>query len=74
MEVVLQGAVKCGYETETAYGGTYLMRVGGDAATGANGWKYCVNGAMPSASAADFAVSPNDGVSWFYGSPSAGCP
>ncbi|MBI2577648.1 MAG: DUF4430 domain-containing protein [Candidatus Wildermuthbacteria bacterium] len=69
LDVVKNAAEQCGYSyniDQTSFG-PYLSKIGSDAAEGANGWMYYVNWISPSVGAADYELSFDDEVLWYYG-------
>lgn len=69
IDVVKNASQACGYQYEivdSSYG-PYLKQIGGDAPSGSTGWMYAVNGQMPNIGAADYKLSDNDLVTWFFG-------
>src|SRR3989344_2767402 len=47
--------------------GDYVDEIGGETASGANGWLYLVNNKKPSVGAGDYQLSESDEVVWYYG-------
>ena len=69
MDVVINAADECGYAyviQETSFG-SYLSQINDDAAKGLSGWLYRVNFILPSIGAADYVLTREDTVLWYYG-------
>lgn len=69
LAVVEHAASQCGYDytiEQTGFG-RYLSRIAADTAAGLSGWRYRVNGALPSVGAADYALVSGYFVHWYFG-------
>ncbi|MGE5392183.1 MAG: DUF4430 domain-containing protein [Candidatus Saccharibacteria bacterium] len=69
LEVVVNAAEKCGYSYQVvdASFGKYVRSIGSDEAAGTSGWMYLVNYNSPSVGAADYVLSGQDDVVWYFG-------
>ena len=69
LDVIPAAAAACGFTYEIAQTsfGPYLKTINNDTAQGMNGWLYRVNWALPDVGAADYALTPDDEVLWYYG-------
>lgn len=69
MDVVVNGSEICGYTyviVDTTFG-PYLKKINDEEAGGMSGWMYFVNAVSPMVGAADYVLSENDDVLWYYG-------
>ena len=69
LDVVINAADDCGYtyEIQEFSFGLFLSRIGEDSAEGTKGWLYTVNEELPNIGAADYALSGEEKVLWYYG-------
>ncbi len=69
LDIIPAAASACGFTYEiaqTSYG-PYLKTINSDTAQGRKGWLYRVNWALPNVGAADYTLTPDDEVLWYYG-------
>src|SRR3989344_990508 len=57
------------YEIKQTGLGQFVYSIDGYKPTGTSGWQYAVNGSAPDVGAADYILSNQDHVQWFFGSP-----
>jgi Domain of unknown function (DUF4430) len=69
LDIIKNAGPQCGYayNIQTTSYGPYLNKIGGDTASGSNGWVYLVNNVEPDVGATDYQLKPNDQVLWFFG-------
>ncbi len=59
------------YEIKQTGFGQFVYSINGYKPVGTSGWQYAVNGSIPNTSAADYVLSNQDSVQWFYGAPNS---
>jgi len=69
LDVVINAADDCNYTyvIQSTSFGPYLSQINSDKAEGLKGWLYRVDGVLPNVGAADFALSGEENVLWYYG-------
>lgn len=69
LDAVRRANEQCGtpYHITSSALGEYVDEIGGEKASGASGWMYAVNNAVPSVGAGGFKLSEGDAVLWYFG-------
>jgi len=69
LDALKTSSEQCGfsYEAKDTQYGTYVSKIGNDAASGSKGWSYLVNYKSPSVGAAEYSLSQKDELVWYYG-------